>query len=326
MLIDVTLESDTRENTITVSQIFGIFYWGGQNDDIIFDEQVFELYRLSATPMPIVSNWISVRCRSPCLLPRTCNINFQRFSSQTLSFAAFSPGHSFTPLYQEKHATGIPFCEGRACVSRPPICRPAPPPPPWTPPPPPWTPPPPWLLNPTAPALDFSPAAASGVVLSSTSGLCSLLCVFLLLLSSLMTCLGIPRDLVVTSFVLLLSFILPLTDLYLLLDSYLQPYRLSCHVLQFRYLCLFQHPTSSNNANDPVNLTGSGRTRSVSATPSARLGALATFAVGTPAVMSCPRRRRRSTRRSTTTIIWTPSTSTSLGLTWTWRMRWEPCL
>ena len=173
--------------------------------------------------MPIVSNWISVRCRSPCLLPRTCN--FQRFSSQTLSFAAFSPGHSFTPLYQEKHATGIPCCEGRACVSRPPICRPAPPPPPWTPPP-----PPPRPLHPTAPILDFSPAAASGVVLSSTSGLCSLLCVFLLLLSSLMTCLGIPRDLVVTSFVLLLSFILPLTDLYLLLHSYLQPYRLSCHV------------------------------------------------------------------------------------------------
>ena len=161
---------------------------------------------------------------------------------------------------------------------------------------------------------------------SHPSCLCSLLCVFLLLLSILMTCLGIPRDLVVTSFVLLLSFILPLTDLYLLLHSYLQPYRLSCHVLQFRYLCLFQHPTSSNNANDPVNLTGSGRTRSVSATPSARLGALATFAVGTPAVMSCQRRRRRSTRRSTTTIIWTPSTSTSLGLTWTWRMRWEPCL
>ena len=33
----------------TVSQIFGIFYWGGQNDDIIFDEQVFELYQLSTT-------------------------------------------------------------------------------------------------------------------------------------------------------------------------------------------------------------------------------------------------------------------------------------
>ena len=78
----------------------------------------------------------------------------------------------FYPLYQAKNATGIPCCEERACASRPLTCRPAPPPPP----PPPWTllPPPhlpPWPLHPTAPTLDFNPAAASGVVLSSTSGL-----------------------------------------------------------------------------------------------------------------------------------------------------------
>ena len=120
--------------------------------------------------------------RNPLVtLPQTQNtekVLCQRYSASTLSFAAFTPAHSFTSFCQAKNAIGTLCCEGRACVSRLPTCSPAPPPPhpppsPPAPPPSPQTPPappPPWPLHPTAQTLDFSPVAASGVVLSSTSG------------------------------------------------------------------------------------------------------------------------------------------------------------
>ena len=116
--------------------------------------------------------------RNLVTLPPTQNIFHQRYSASTLSFAAFSPAHSFTSFCQAKNAIGTLCCEGTACASRLPTCSPAPPPPhpppsPPAPPPSPQTPPappPPWPLHPTAQTLDFSPAAASGVVLSSTSG------------------------------------------------------------------------------------------------------------------------------------------------------------
>ena len=158
------------------------------------------------------------------------------------------------------------------------------------------------------------------IILSSS--LPSLLCVFFCArLSILMTRLGIPMALVVTSFVLLscpsLIFVFFLVFTYSLIGFLVLLY--CSDIYDFFNI---QH----RQKNYATNLTGSGRTRSVSATPSARLGEPATFAVGTPAVMSCQRRRRRSTRRNTTTTIWTRSTSTSLGLTWTTnllRMRWE---
>ena len=133
-----------------------------------------------------------------------------------------------------------------------------------------------------------------------------------------MVCLEIPIALVVTSFVLLsrplLIFIFFSIVTYSLIGFLVMS---NCY-----NICVFHHPTSSKN--HPVNRTGSGRTRSASATPSARLGALATFAVRThPAVKSYQSRKRRSMRRNTTTIIWT---TMSLGLTWTTNLlmtRWE---